>query len=193
VVKIEVKNTQDVVTHKATFENNQKAESWFNENKVTGAFGKIGGWYTESQLTEEQIESAIETAEVDNPFPFNEEPKTFTIYRLADEFSYVITDITLELNAQSRFERGKARQDFGASIIAQVYGINEEKIAAGTFDSAALQALLTNATLAQIERFLFNGSISTAKVLIQSLDNTFYTAGEKSFIIGLIDDYLQGG
>lgn len=191
--KIEVKNSKGELTNSTKFNTKNEAEVWFNKSKVTGLFGKPGGWFHEWQLTQEQIDSALETSEVDNPFPNNgDDPDTFTLYRLVDAFSFSISDITIESNAKSRFERGKNRQEFGASIIAQVYGINEEKIAAGLFDNAKLQDLFSNTTLANIERFLFNGSISTAKVLIQSLDNTFYTNEEKSFILGLIDNYLKG-
>lgn len=181
MIKAVIKNLLNVETHSGIFQTEQDALNWVEETKQTGAFGRYNRWYHASELTDEEKATAIETIVLDG---------VITNYRLPDDFTVTLIDISLQVLKEERALKGKKNQDFGASVIAQVYGINQAKILDGTFDNTTLQALLTNATLAQVERFLFNGSIETAKALIQTLDNTFYTNDEKAFIIGLIDEYL---
>lgn len=192
MIKVQIKKN-NIVTNQAKFNTQEEAEAWFLENKQTGVFGKPGGWYNENQLTTEEKLSAVEVAEVENPYKGENEPEKINIYKIEDSFTHEYIDTTLDDKKEERFSKGKKRQEQGASIIAQVYGINEEKVENGTFDNAKIQSLLADTSLFQIERFLFNGSLQTAKFLIQGLDNTFYTNDEKSFIIGLIDSYLSEG
>ena len=169
------------------FNTNQIANAWIAEQEALKAFGKPDRWVSEDRIAieGEDIGLAIDTITE----PIN--GVDVTLYKFAKEYTINIVDLSAD--PYDIVDKGLRKQNFGASIVAQVYAINEKKISNGTFNNTIIQALLTNATLAQIERMLFNGSLATAKVLIQSLDNTYYTAGEKSFIIGLIDEYLAGG
>jgi hypothetical protein len=82
---------------------------------------------------------------------------------------YTVVDITAELQVKALFETGLKRQELGNKIIAQVFAVNETK----GLDQVGFQAMLENVTLQNIERLLKNGSLRTAKTLIQSLDETF--------------------
>lgn len=83
-------------------------------------------------------------------------------------WSVVYTDITAQTTAAALLQTGLARQQAGAQIIAQVYALNEANIAAGSLSPAQLTAMLEDASLATIERLLWNGSLATALSLIQA-------------------------
>lgn len=99
------------------------------------------------------------------------------------EWSYQILDITVLAAKKRLLDLGQKRQLLGSQIIAQVFSLNESK----GLSAESFQAMLQNTTLQNIERLLKNGSLRTAKVLIQSLDGTFFTDSEKSEIIATID------
>ena len=89
------------------------------------------------------------------------------------------TDVTAQLAAQALVQKGMQAQQVGAQIIAQVYALNEQNIAAGSLTAAQLTAMLSDTSLAQIERLLWNGSLATALAMIQAsttLPNYFSSA-----------------
>lgn len=87
------------------------------------------------------------------------DPSTYTV---------VTQDITAQVAQQALVSKGLAAQTLGAQIIAQIYAINETNLASGALTSAQFAAMLADATLANIERCLKNGSIATALALTNS-------------------------
>jgi hypothetical protein len=84
---------------------------------------------------------------------------------------------------QAFMDRGEKAQAVGAKIIAAVWAMNESK----EIDAAAFSAIMADENLKQIERLLWNGSLKTAKTLIQSLGTELFSAEEKAQVIALID------
>jgi len=83
-------------------------------------------------------------------------------------------------------KKGYQNQETGRRVLAKIYAINMEKIRLGLIDEAGLQAILSNPTLAVIERLLLNGSVGSALNLINNLPDTFFTADQKSMIVQFI-------
>jgi len=161
---------------------NKETNSWLSSSADSSyyepCFGKPERWVKEGQ---EDISSALETRE-------NIDPKTqesFTEYKLAAEYEIVQEDITEKIDEQTRVNEGKNRQEIGASVIAKVYAINESK----NISPEVFAALIADVNLERIERMLWTGSLRTAKLMIQALDNTYFTTQEKQSILDMLTNY----
>ena len=98
---------------------------------------------------------------------------------------YSVIDITAQKQAEDLLKEGEKRQDLGAKVVAKVFAINEAK----NLTALQLQALLDDANLERIERLLWTGSLRTAKLMIQALDNTHFTNDEKQQILDMLQEY----
>jgi len=75
--------------------------------------------------------------------------------------------------------------DLGMRLIIQIRAINRRKLKTGLWDQAKFNSLLTSSTAAQIERALWNGSLTTAGYLLTGM-SAFYSDIE----IGKIVDQI---
>lgn len=89
----------------------------------------------------------------------------------------------VELEKQCAMQDGLKAQALGAKIIARVWSINEAK----QLSPQDFNALISDQNLAKIERLLWSGSLKTAKVLIQMLDDSYFSEDEKTEILTMID------
>ncbi len=99
--------------------------------------------------------------------------------------TYTVQDITEQVQAENLLKEGLKRQELGAKIVARVWAINESK----QISAEQFQALITDQNLERIERLLWTGSLRTAKSLILSLDNTYFTEQEKQQILDMLQEY----
>lgn len=192
MIKAVIKSIINVITHSAAFETQELATAWVNETKLTGTFGKLERWLTEAQTIAEgsDIANAVDVAEMTNPFPGNGEPETYMIYKFSAEFTIEYVDITAEIAAAAVKIRGLTSQNAGAEIIAAVWALNEVKLEAGTLTAQQFQAILADQSLALIERLLWNGSLRSAKSLIQAYAGDLFTTEDKALIVSLIDSKI---
>lgn len=75
--------------------------------------------------------------------------------------------------------------DLGMRLIIQIRAINRRKLKTGLWDQAKFNSLLVSSTAAQIERALWNGSLTTAGYLLTGM-SAFYSDIE----IGKIVDQI---
>ena len=90
--------------------------------------------------------------------------------------------------AQQEIKRQKESKEaieLGTNIIIQIRAINRRKLKTGLWDQAKFNSLLVNTTAAQIERALWNGSLTTAGYLLTGM-SAFYSDIE----IGKIVDQI---
>lgn len=64
--------------------------------------------------------------------------------------------------------------DLGMRLIIQIRAINRRKLKTGLWDQAKFNSLLTSSTASQIERALWNGSLTTASYLLTGM-SAFYS------------------
>jgi hypothetical protein len=64
--------------------------------------------------------------------------------------------------------------DLGMRLIIQIRAINRRKLKTGLWDQTKFNSLLVNTTAAQIERALWNGSLTTAAYLLTGM-SAFYS------------------
>src|SRR5574343_178300 len=83
-----------------------------------------------------------------------------------NSYASSIEDMSTELSAQLSKQESIEALNLGMDIMADIRTLNKAKIAAQTLDFAAL---LADQTVANIERALWNGSLDTAKALINGL------------------------
>lgn len=86
---------------------------------------------------------------------------------------------------EKRLIESKEAIELGTSIIIQIRAINRRKLKTGLWDQAKFNSLLVNTTAAQIERALWNGSLTTAAYLLTGM-SSFYSDIE----IGKIVDQI---
>ena len=72
--------------------------------------------------------------------------------------------------------------DLGMRLIIQIRAINRRKLKTGLWDQAKFNSLLVNTTAAQIERALWNGSLTTAGYLLTGMSE-FYSDIEITKIV----------
>ena len=156
------------------------AEAWVAEKRVAGLFGKVAhtaivpntGHPAYYDQQGNLLQAAVDPDTIEVP----------------DAFTIEITDVTQEYVERAAIALGKKRREAGEAITDKVFAINMSK----NLSPQAFQALLQNPTLGAVERLLKNGSLTTAKSLVQGMDETYYTAQEKASIIADIDLALEG-
>jgi hypothetical protein len=170
------------ITNAAVFSTQQEAEAWVQEQTTLRSFGQPDRWLKpESPEQEAEFEAtALDSRPVDDGFN-----PPYTEYFFEAEFQVAYLDITEQLAKEAKVQEALRAQSLGAQIIAKVWAINESKELA----PEQFQAIIQDPMLQNIERLLWNGSLKTAKVLIQGLDTTMFTAEEKQEILDLLADY----
>lgn len=113
--------------------------------------------------------------------------KTVTEHHFPAQFAIRSTDITAKLAAQQALDNGIRAQAVGATAIAQVYALNEAKFTAGTLTAQNFQTILADTTLQMIERLLSNGSLKTAKAMIQGYSSQFFTSQDIASVVAILD------
>lgn len=175
-----------VQTHGADFSSLLEAQAWIDENVASNAWGKPERWIKQSDIPvlgenlSESTEFEERTTELGSSLYF----------KFPAQYTVETSDITAEVTAQEELQESEEAINVGVAIIAKVRTINKLKLRNTIWDAATFNALLINPTMANIERACWNGSLSTAKALVQSLDNTYYTNEEKQIIIDMINAHL---
>lgn len=72
--------------------------------------------------------------------------------------------------------------DLGMRVIIQIRAINRRKLKTGLWDQAKFNSLLASSTAAQVERALWNGSLTTAGYLLTGM-SAFYSDIEIAKIV----------
>lgn len=101
-----------------------------------------------------------------------------------------IIDLTAIKQKEKRIKTARSRIEFGAELMAETVAINEERFELGLLSPETFAAMLADPTLFKIERLLWNGSIKSAKTLIQNIDDTFFTSSHKQYLIDRMDAFL---
>lgn len=186
MLKIEIKNKQGVVNWGAKFDTQEEANTWINENILKNTWGNPERWVWDSDLQKEGLNS--EDAIDSNVINYFGENRTY--YKFAKEYEIIQSDITSEVEEELGIEEQLKKQVIGQKIIAVVSYINSKKLESGQMSVPTFQAMLADVTIQNIERLLWNGSINTAKSLINLLDETYWSTSEKASIISKIDQEL---
>lgn len=87
---------------------------------------------------------------------------------------------------KKRIQESKEAIELGNDIIIQIRAINRRKLKTGLWDQTKFNSLLVNSTAAQIERALWNGSLTTAGYLLTGM-SAFYSDIEIAKIVEQIN------
>lgn len=174
--KVNIKRN-NVLTNVGQFESLEEANAWLLECKNNRSFGKPAGYYSEFELTKEEKKTATEIKESTEFIPYKQ-------YLIPDQFQIETMDITEETNRQKKVQKGINRQSKGMQILACVFAINEAK----DLSLEEFNNFLNDQKLQRIERLLINGSLKTAKILIESLDEKYFSLSEKQSILNELSD-----
>ena len=96
-----------------------------------------------------------------------------------------VTSMADEIAQEKRIKESKDAIELGTNLIVEIRAINRRKLKTGLWDQAKFNSLLTSSTAAQIERALWNGSLTTAGYLLTGM-SAFYSDIE----IGKIVDQI---
>lgn len=176
MIKVNIYNKQNELGWFAKFNTQQEADAWINQEVSNNSWGKPDRWVRENQ---EDVSQALETREVQNI------EGSYLEYKLAAEYTIEQMDITAQVNQENLLQEGRQRQELGAEVIAKVYSINESK----QITPEQFSAIMADSNLERIERLLWTGSLKTAKLMIQALDNTYFTNEEKQSILDMLTQY----
>lgn len=180
--KVEVKKN-GVVTNGAHFKTLIEAQEWINKIEAKDGFGKRDRWV--SDLTNEDVSKAIEFEDRDNSLG-----NVVRFYHFGQEYIVDVTDISAEYLDTLTKQASINRMDFGRKVISEIFLANKKNKEYGKIDKVKFKSLLADKDLAAIERCLLNGSLETAKEIILTLDDTYYTAPQKQLVVTMITDYL---
>lgn len=177
MIRVDIKKiNSEEIGWSARFKTQEEVDAWLLKGKLEKYWGKPERWVREDQ---EDVSQALETREVQNI------EGSYLEYKLAAEYTIEQMDITAQVNQENLLQEGRQRQELGAEIIAKVYSINESK----QITPEQFSAIMVDSNLERIERMLWTGSLKTAKLMIQALDNTYFTADEIQSILDLLSDY----
>lgn len=112
---------------------------------------------------------------------YEENKEVFPIGHTKQIFS--LFDIQQE---KKRIQESKEAIELGTNLIVEIRAINRRKLKTGLWDQAKFNSLLVSSTAAQIERALWNGSLTTAGYLLTGM-SAFYSDLE----IGKIVDQIN--
>lgn len=183
MIKVTIKNLQGVETNGAIFLNTNDVNKWIKEQKKLLAFGLVEGWYVGHLLTPEQRSLATKTKnkdELGNRLPEK-------LYYILDQFVVETKDITDEDNDNKRFEKSSAKIDFGQYLIKYVHFLNDKK----NISPEQLMGLFSDTQFQQIKLLLETGSLKSAKSLIGTFTNPFYTDQDKDVLVKKIKKFLK--
>lgn len=169
--RLTVKDLEGSLVRTRDFATQEEAESYVEEKRNTGIFGKPAHPVLKHPAYYDAGGNLLVAAEYET---------------VPDAFTIEITDVTAEYAAKAAVDLAKERRLAGEAIMDKVFATNMAK----NLTPEQFQALLQNATLGAVERLLKNGSLTTAKSLIQTMDETFYSVEEKNAIIADIDAAL---
>ncbi len=178
--RVTAKNLQGEMIRYLDFATQEEADAWAAEKSASGLFG-TPAYETTDQTT-------------GNPAYYDSNGNLLVpavppdIIQVPANFTVEITDVTAEYAEKTAVALAKARRQAGEGVMDKVFAINMSK----NLSPQQFQALLQNPTLGAVERLLKNGSLATAKALIESMDETYYTGPEKASIISDIDLALGG-
>lgn len=180
MIKISIINNKTGQLYSGEFATQGLADAWIAQESANQSWGKKEYWLPSDDLKGNNTIDSIAN-EVRG-----ESPNQKTWYKFPDEFTVTQSDITVEVAKRNIIGYSTNAQSLGASILSDIFALNDAK----AITSAQFDAVLADATLAKIERCLWQGSIIKAKELINTLDQTFFTTAEKSAIIAKIDAFL---
>jgi hypothetical protein len=207
--KIIIKNSHDVQTNGAHFDDDDKMNAWLDEGKINNWWGLPERWVKEGQ---EDISIALETRVViDSPeqvvkkeilpeIPWEpiegEEPPppvfedviipevSHVEYKLAATFSIEIIDITEETIAYGKILKAKKALEKGKDIVAFVWALNDGREI--SIEDTILLAQDQQAFI--IQTLLHNGAIATAKQMIENYSGVWFTSDDKIKILNFIGE-----
>lgn len=90
------------------------------------------------------------------------------------------------IQEKKRLQESGEAIDLGMKLIVQVRAINRRKLKTGLWDQTKFNSLLVSTTAAQIERALWNGSLTTAGYLLTGM-SAFYSDLEIEKIVEQIN------
>ena len=97
-----------------------------------------------------------------------------------------VTSMADEIAQEKRIKESKDAIELGTNLIVEIRAINRRKLKTGLWDQAKFNSLLVNSTAAQIERALWNGSLTTAGYLLTGM-SAFYSDLEIEKIVNQIN------
>jgi len=122
--------------------------------------------FTTEDLCNEWYEENLEA------FPIGHTKQIFSLFDILQE--------------QKRLQESKEAIELGTNIIIEIRAINRRKLKTGLWDQAKFNSLLISSTAAQIERALWNGSLTTASYLLTGM-SAFYSDLEIEKIVEQIN------
>lgn len=177
--KVIITNKEEIQTHSANFETEEIVQEWLDNHIANNTFGKPDRWERETDGT--HTEERTVTPEIG---------EEYTEYFFPCEYTYEITDITAEYEAEqarlARMKMGKRVRDLCDNILDLLAGYNLER--------ALTQEQITQleTTFSSINQLLLNKRPFTAKTLIQSIvpDDILITEAMKNDIL---NEYVLAG
>jgi hypothetical protein len=170
--KVTVKNLEGIATHGQDWPTLEQVQSWIDQVKPTGAWGKPA--YTEiipAVLDEEGNEVTPEQ----------------TIEH-QDEFTIEIEDISQQVAFEKEVQKNLARMQFGARLMAELATGNQAALTAGAL--TVQQIIEAEAALATVQRLILNGSLGLAVGALQEAKIPHLPDSTKLAFIKKMQDYL---
>lgn len=185
MIKVSVVNNVDGRTFASQLADQAAADMWIGIEVALNDWGKPDRWINSNDPA---LQSEDMSRSDQNRQGTDGQGNDITQYHFPVEYTITQTDVTAQVAQQTLLSRGLQAQAVGATAVAQVYALNEAKFTAGTLTTQDFQVILADATLQMIERLLWNGSLATAKAMIQAYNSPYFTADDIASVVAIIDN-----
>lgn len=178
--KMEIKNLQGTMIGGAIEETEAKLIEYYNEQKAKGHLGKVSGYYPAHLLNDAEKAQALDI----NNEGFE------ALFLIPDQFTYTIEPYDNPY-AEAMEDRLRAKdQNFGSIFMSKVVNLNSKKFKNDQLSIKDLNDMDGDAMLLKIERAAWRGDVKALKMLVENYSGPYYSAEDKTYLVGLVNGYL---
>lgn len=179
MIKVVVKNLNDVETHIGFFSDNSEADAWIEKYVLKNVWGKPSRWIAEN-LLESENENILLSDE-------NKIESGVKLYHFPASYTITKIDISEEVNLRNQKILRAKKRAFGEHMIDKISALNDSK----GLNASQVDALMGNELISSLREHLWVGNIDTFVTKLSNSDvSLFFTNQEKDSVISECEQFL---
>ena len=171
----------------ARFPTQTEADAWVADNVANNSWGKPLRWLT---LVEADLEGLSVASNESRVRGMDDMGHDVIEYKVDAEYSIEVLDATAEYAEELAEQESSEAFQLSMQLKIKIRALNIKKLKSGAWNAGKWNQFRNDATMKQIQAAIDTASFNEAKVLVQSVNEDYYSADEKSKILSAIDAHL---